>query len=166
MNTKTVVCTLVMLRRPGKILLARGKKGVSKGFWNGYGGKVDEGETIEEGAVRELAEESGGATVALSDLKKIGTLQFVWESPPDSIGVDAVKVVEVHAFFAEKWQGGPQESESFGPPQWFDDAAVPYDAMFPGERDWLPPTLAGNYVEVTVNYYYDAAGEVCVRRPT
>ena len=34
------------------------KRGFGEGRWNGYGGKIKEGETIEESAIREIEEES------------------------------------------------------------------------------------------------------------
>jgi 8-oxo-dGTP diphosphatase/2-hydroxy-dATP diphosphatase len=35
------------------------KRGFGKGKWNGFGGKVEEGECIEDSAIRELEEECG-----------------------------------------------------------------------------------------------------------
>lgn len=55
--------TLVLLRATidakDQILLGMKKRGFGMGKWNGFGGKVEPGETIEEGALREMAEESG-----------------------------------------------------------------------------------------------------------
>eukprot|EP00729_Bicosta_minor_P028396 gene28396-12164_t len=53
--------TLILLREleTSRILLGMKKRGFGAGKWNGFGGKVEVGETIVEGAVREMQEESG-----------------------------------------------------------------------------------------------------------
>ena len=56
-----------------KILLTMKKRGFGVGFWNGFGGKVKEGETIEAVAIRETEEESG---IVVSKIKGRGILQF------------------------------------------------------------------------------------------
>ncbi|XP_064232615.1 uncharacterized protein LOC135268091 isoform X5 [Aotus nancymaae] len=42
--------TLVLVLQPQRVLLGMKKRGFGAGHWNGFGGKVQEGETIEEGA--------------------------------------------------------------------------------------------------------------------
>ena len=42
-----------------RVLLGMKKRGFGAGMWNGFGGKVELGETVEEGARRELEEETG-----------------------------------------------------------------------------------------------------------
>lgn len=44
--------TLAFVTKPGQILLGMKKKGFGVGRWNGFGGKVERGETIEEAAKR------------------------------------------------------------------------------------------------------------------
>lgn len=44
--------TLVLVVRPGRVLLGMKKRGFGAGKWNGFGGKVQPGETIEDGARR------------------------------------------------------------------------------------------------------------------
>lgn len=46
------VLSLVFVRESSKILLGYKKRGYGKGWWNGFGGKVEKGETIIEGALR------------------------------------------------------------------------------------------------------------------
>jgi 8-oxo-dGTP pyrophosphatase MutT (NUDIX family) len=58
--------TLLLLRSNGRILLGRKKRGFGAGKANGFGGKVEVGETIKEAAVREMHEESG-VTIDLAD---------------------------------------------------------------------------------------------------
>ena len=53
------ILTLVFLREDGRVLLGMKKRGFGAGKWNGFGGKVETGETITEAAVREVKEECG-----------------------------------------------------------------------------------------------------------
>jgi len=44
--------TLLFVVEPDRVLLGQKKPGFGGGRWNGFGGKVDQGETIEEAAKR------------------------------------------------------------------------------------------------------------------
>lgn len=49
----------VVIKRDGKYLLVQEKKVAVYGLWNIPAGRVDEGETVEEAAIREAKEETG-----------------------------------------------------------------------------------------------------------
>ncbi len=53
------IVTLAFLFREDKILLSMKKRGFGSGKWNGYGGKLLEGEALLDGLIREIEEESG-----------------------------------------------------------------------------------------------------------
>ena len=44
--------TLLFVLKPGKVLLGYKKRGFGADRWNGFGGKVQQGENIEEAAIR------------------------------------------------------------------------------------------------------------------
>ena len=46
------VLTLVLIRESTRVLLGMKKRGFGQGRWNGFGGKVEKGETILQAAVR------------------------------------------------------------------------------------------------------------------
>lgn len=46
------VCTLVLIREQARVLLGMKKRGFGQGLWNGFGGKVERGESILNGAMR------------------------------------------------------------------------------------------------------------------
>ena len=53
------ILTLCVIYQHPRVLLGMKKRGFGKGRWNGFGGKVKEGETIEEATKRETLEEAG-----------------------------------------------------------------------------------------------------------
>lgn len=52
MSNKVKVLTLALIRNQQRVLLGMKKRGFGQGLWNGFGGKVEEGETIKEAAKR------------------------------------------------------------------------------------------------------------------
>ncbi|KAF9936126.1 hypothetical protein BGZ75_004620 [Mortierella antarctica] len=133
--TSKKVLTLVMVidKDLKKILLGYKKRGFGAHLWNGFGGKVEPGETPKEGAHRELEEEAG-ITVAPEKLKKAGILLFLFENDP--------VVLETHIYTAYEHDGQIRECEEMRP-QWFDFAAIPFDQMWEDDKIWLPMLLKG-----------------------
>lgn len=54
-----VCCADCVIVRDNKVLMQKRSFGMWKGYWGLIGGKIDKGETIIHGAVREIMEESG-----------------------------------------------------------------------------------------------------------
>ena len=128
---KKTVLTLCMIHNDTHILLGRKKRGLGVGFWNGFGGHVEEGETIEQAAVREVGEEVG---IMPRGLRKRGVLNFEIKTYPE--------LLEVHVFSAPEFAGEPRASEEMEP-HWFSQGEIPYDQMWKDDRYWLPLLLAG-----------------------
>ncbi len=72
--------TLCFLMREGEILLARKKREFAQGKINGVGGKVNDGESVEEAAIRETREE---IDVDIRILVKVAELDFYFSHNPD-----------------------------------------------------------------------------------
>lgn len=125
------ITTLSIIEDKDKILLAMKKRGFGEGWWNGYGGKVNEGETIEEAMVRELQEESGIITKAY---KERAVIEFFFS------GTD--KEVEMHVFEVTEYEGQPEETDEMAP-KWFSKEDIPYDKMWPADRNWMPLFFEG-----------------------
>jgi len=123
--------TLLFLLKEDQILLAMKKRGFGAGKWNGAGGKVEPDETVEAAAIRECQEEIG---VTPQNLKLMGNLHFF--DLPD---------VEHYCYIytTTEWEGEPHETDEMRP-RWFHTADIPYDAMWPDDRLWLPELLQGN----------------------
>lgn len=141
MITKKIL-TLCVIYDDKRILLGMKKRGFGMGRWNGFGGKLEEGESIEEAARRELLEETGFRAAVL---RKRGTLMFIGETETP---------LEVHLFSADSFAGELKENDEVKP-QWFSRANIPYNAMWPDDPHWLPKILAGKNVE-GVFYFKDA----------
>ena len=124
------ILTLCIVHQQTKVLLGLKKRGFGMGRWNGFGGKIHDGETIEEAAHRELTEEAG---IVAFDLNKLGILEFSWEGKPE--------ILEVHIFKALDFKGEPAETEEMKP-QWFDVSEIPFDKMWPDDKYWFPLFLA------------------------
>ncbi len=125
------ILTLCIIQKDEQVLLGLKKRGFGAGRWNGFGGKVHDGETIEEAAKRELLEEAG---IVVEDLEKVGILDFSWHGKPE--------ILEVHIFKARDFKGEPAESEEMKP-QWFAVSQIPFDKMWPDDKYWFPLFLAG-----------------------
>lgn len=123
--------TLVLITRPNQVLLGMKKRGFGQGRWNGFGGKVEKGETILEAAKRELFEES---SLKSDDLKEIGLIDFEFVGDP--------QILEVHVFTTSKFEGEPTESSEMRP-QWFNVNDIPFDTMWPDDHLWFPLFLNG-----------------------
>ena len=134
------ILTLCVIYNNEKILLGMKKKGFGQGRWNGFGGKVEEGESVEDAARRELFEEAG---IRAGDLKKRGLLNFEFEGDP--------KILKVHVFSAFDIHGEPQESNEMKP-QWFGLEEIPLDNMWPDDKYWLPLLLSGKNFEGYFNF--------------
>ncbi len=130
-----IVSTLLFLRKTDQILLAMKKRGVGEGKWNGIGGKVVAGETIEAATVRECQEEIG---VTPTDLVKVAELEFFIPH------LDYHTLV--HTFSTASWEGEPTETEEMAP-QWSKIDAIPYNRMWSDDRLWLPKVLAGEKIK-------------------
>lgn len=127
--------TLLFLLKDDQILLAMKKRGFGANRWNGVGGKIEPGETIEQAAIRECQEEIG---VTPRNLQKVAHHTFNLPTL-----TDYQNTLITHTFVTTEWEGEPTESEEMAP-QWFKFADIPYDTMWDDDRHWLPQVLAGH----------------------
>lgn len=127
--------TLCIIYGESNILLGMKKRGFGMGRWNGFGGKVHDGESIKDAAMRELEEEIGITPI---DLRTRGKILFEFQ--------DTGKLLEVHLFSASEYEGTPTESEEMLP-KLFDMKNIPYDEMWDDDKHWLPILLEGNNID-------------------
>lgn len=123
--------TLVFLVQENLLLLGKKKRGFGKDKWNGFGGKVEKGETILEAAHREVHEECG---LLMGQTKKMAELFFTFEDNP--------LPMFCHVFVSKDFSGLAIETEEMSP-QWFTFTHIPFDLMWQDDYFWLPRVLGG-----------------------
>ncbi len=124
-----------------EICLAMKKRGFGVGRWNGVGGKIEAGESVEEATIRETKEEIG---VDVKDLQKVGEITFYFKFKPDYNQL-------VHIYVTEEWEGEPAESEEMSP-AWYGVDKVPYEVMWPDDIFWLPKVLNGEKIKAEFSF--------------
>lgn len=123
--------TLLIIHKGDQVLLGYKKQGFGEKQWNGFGGKVEDGETIEQAAIRETQEEAGITPVGI---RKRGVIRFSFADDP--------LVLDVHIFSADDHTGDPAESNEMIP-KWFQVDEIPFDQMWPDDTHWVPLFLEG-----------------------
>lgn len=141
---QTNICFLI---KDGQVLLGMKKRGFGAGKWNGFGGKVQEGEEVKEGMARELKEEAG-VDVALEDLKDAGTITFNFK---DNDEWDQ----QCHVFVADQWAGEPSESDEMKP-AWYPMNLLPFESMWVDDPHWVPLVLQGK--KINAKFLFDDKG--------
>ena len=123
------------------ICLAYKKRGFGTGRFNGVGGKLEPGESLEECAKRETKEEIG---VDCQVFKKVGEIAFYYRVKPEWDQL-------VSIYLCEEWTGELTESEEMRP-QWFSMESIPFSEMWPDDPFWLPFILEGACVKATFSF--------------
>ncbi len=132
--SKAIVTTLSYIKNNDQLVLALKKRGFGVGKWNGYGGKIVEGETIEESAIREVKEE---AEIEVTQIENRGVIDFSWDNEKNL-------PIEIHVYEIIAYNGELVETEEMKP-QNFKIDNLPFAEMWDADKHWLPLFLAGKY---------------------
>ena len=125
--------TLLFLTKGDQILLAMKKRGFGAGRFNGVGGKIEPGETIEQALIREAQEEINITPIEFEKMADITFDEFYKGQPA---------ILHVNVFTATKWDKEPTESEEMAP-KWFSKNQIPFENMWPDDTYWLPQVING-----------------------
>jgi 8-oxo-dGTP diphosphatase len=139
---QATLCFLVKGDPVEGVLLGMKKRGFGNGKMNGFGGKIENGESVEEAVVRELWEEAGVNTYP-GNIEKMAELTFFFPSIPEEKKWEWDQVV--HVFLVRDWEGEPKESEEMLP-VWFHVKKIPFNKMWADDRHWLPMILCGKKI--------------------
>jgi len=134
------ICFLTKIDRWGIrwVCLAEKKRGFRAGKVSGYGGKLEDNESLEECAIRETREEAG---VAIRSLRKVAEVAFC----------DPGIVHECHVYLTEEWEGCPTETEEMLP-HWYRLDALPFHEMGQADPLWVPFVLNGERLRASFCY--------------
>lgn len=126
----TILATLVYIIKDGKTLMIhRNRKDGDEhlGKYNGLGGKLESGETLEECAKREVLEESG---LTLTELTKKGDILF---PKFDKYGNDW----HVHIYTSNDFTGELNYENREGDLAWHNNADVPHLNLWEGDKMFI-----------------------------
>jgi 8-oxo-dGTP diphosphatase len=126
----TEVATLLFVIQDDQILLIRKKRGLGAGKINGPGGRIEDGETPLECAIRETQEE---LCITPQNVEFCGDLYFQF------VGGFSIRG---HVYKADSFHGEPTETDE-AIPYWFPLAEIPYHEMWEDDQTWIPHMLAG-----------------------
>eukprot|EP01094_Clydonella_sp_ATCC50884_P003536 TRINITY_DN12712_c0_g1_i1.p1 TRINITY_DN12712_c0_g1~~TRINITY_DN12712_c0_g1_i1.p1 ORF type:complete len:178 (-),score=39.99 TRINITY_DN12712_c0_g1_i1:12-545(-) len=130
-----VLTNVFLFRSEGReVLLGKKLRGWMEGIHNGFGGKVEQGESVVEGAIRELREECC-VQASAENLHKVGVFWQTFDDKPD-------EELEVHVFRTDTWSGEIGESDEMRP-GWFKVEDIPLHNMWADDRIWHPIMLKG-----------------------
>ena len=133
--------TVSIIYQHPQILLGMKKKRFGRGKYNGFGGKVEEGESLEESAIRETLEESG---MIIENPEQMGRILFHF--------MDGEQDHLVHFFKVIKFNGELKESDEMVS-KWFHINEIPYEQMWSDDKYWLPMLLSGK--KFIGEFYFD-----------
>ena len=146
----TIYVAACFLIKDDKVLLVRKQKGFGAGRLNVPGGRLKEGETPEEGVVREALEETG---LRLDDLKRQGILRFYFgeKGEPDWI---------LYVFSSTSFKGKLRDSIE-GTLEWVELDRLPYEKLLEDNRYWIPLLRKGR--SFSGAFYFNESGERLLR---
>jgi len=123
------LATLLFVVRDGKVLLIHKKRGLGAGKINGPGGRLNNGESPLQAAVREVQEELRVTPVGV---EYCGELAFQF--------VEGLSI-HVEVFRASDCEGEPEETDE-AKPIWTPVDKIPFEQMWADDRLWIPLMLA------------------------
>jgi len=129
---KANLCYLI--NQKGEVLLQYKIQGFGQGKWNGPGGKVKPGETVEQSVRREVKEEAG---LTIKNFIKVAELEFIFNGKKEWNNY-------THVFICREFSGDLKPNQE-GSLKWFKLEKIPFDKMWPDDKYWLLDALAGKY---------------------
>jgi 8-oxo-dGTP diphosphatase len=140
--------TVSLLVKGDAVVLALKTRKIGEGCWNGYGGGINDAETVISSAIRELEEEAG-VTALPEDLEKAAIIDF-YNTKMDG----TIFVCQVHFFIVKEWKGKPGETKDGAmiTPTFFKKHDLPFEKMMPADRKFFPLILNGKKIMGKAKY--------------
>lgn len=125
--------TLMFVQRDDEVLLIRKKRGLGAGKMNGPGGRLEDGETPLQCAIRETEEE---LCITPRQIRPAGEIFFHAEDMPR---------IHAYVYTAAEFTGQPTETDE-AVPHWTLLNQIPFDEMWEDDRLWLNAALSGQTI--------------------
>jgi len=124
-----------------EVLLGEKLRGLGVGHIVGPGGKVEDGETPEEAAIREVQEEVG-LKIDANYLAPLACIRYPF------VHRDALSqrsfVFSTRVFSGELQHSGELIAS------WWPLGKIPYERMWSDAKLWLPRALSGEFIDATI----------------
>ena len=132
-----IEATICYIRGGGRVLLKTSVRGISKGYWNLPGGKIQRPETPRQCVVREVLEETG---LRIKNVSKNGTMRL-YDEPERLFYI-------IHVFSSGNYDGVLHSTEE-GWVKWFDINAIPFEKMWGTARYVMPLIIQGKTINAS-----------------
>lgn len=159
------LCSLIFVLDPlnSRVLLGLKKRGFGAGKFNGYGGKLEAGESMRACCSRELEEECGlRVPPAAFQRRAVLTFNMLADGMKSADGTIASRI-EVHAYscLLSEATGSVIETDEMAP-EWFPIDAPPLPKMWADDEHWLPHVLSG--MDVVGAFLFKDASTILSKR--
>jgi 8-oxo-dGTP diphosphatase len=133
---KVGVGVIVIKEVEGKhyVMLHRRKREHGRGYWGSGGGHLELGESLKEGALRELSEEAG-SEIKIDDVRFLGVMNFTQMRPKHYVDISFV----ARYVSGEPTNSAPEETTEW---QWFPLTELP-SPLFPPVKSYLEALKTG-----------------------
>lgn len=155
--------TITFPVRGNEVLLGMKKRGHGVNYLNGFGGKLQLGETPLDATVRELKEESG-LRADPSAIEPTGILTVMGSGKP----------MVIYLSRCLSWEGVPEETEEMRP-AWFTIGheltngtfvnQLPLEKMWPNDRLWIIAAVLGHKACYDLTVTADSLATLQIARP-
>ena len=135
------------LVKQGKVLLGRRMTGRAVGAVSGFGGRLLECETSQQGIVREVREECGIQCLAVHPLARLRIIGV-----DDNLVHEASYAADI--FWCSQFRGNPVATDEMLP-FWCPIERVPYDGMWDSDFQWLPLALHGYHCDIRIVRHFE-----------
>lgn len=147
---KATVCLLV---KEDKVCLGLKLRKIGAGCRNGYGGGIDNNESVKEAAIRELEEETGKKigdifiTTIPDNLEKVAIMDF------ENIKSDGSSFIcKVHFFIIRNWTGKAVNTDEMRDARFFRINKLPLRKMMLADKEYFHLILNGKKIIGSAKY--------------
>jgi ADP-ribose pyrophosphatase YjhB (NUDIX family) len=141
-----------------EVLMAKKMKKVGVGYWFGYGGKLEDGETALECICRETFQESGNVIqLDPNKLEPVALISFFKGQESNPRSDEALFEVLCYRIFVKKAEiGTPEGTDEMANPTWFPLIRLPLEEMKSGDELFVPQILLGTPVKGYIHFSSDS----------